>query len=325
MWGKLICAKLICGLGGLVLYHLVKRHFFEDDVDSSALFAVARRLEKLHQGCKVYVGLRIPDPDSASRRDIDIVLVTNQDAVVISVKNVSGIVSIGEENNWVAKNHITEHLPDPVAETKQLVPILEGYLKQRGVSLPQEYLSFKVICPNPSFRSGNSDVFPPEVITYDQWIQLKPEQRSLYSEWIKGPLLGWKKEPFSEKLNSVLSTAPIWDRLELKDKKYILGEFIEFKGKQDDLKALGTIKRSKVSLLTIKKTIMIKFGHMMVQVQVLFTPRDYRVEGIEGPSSSSGWDEVNVTSNTQIVFQPQNSKKPRKYKLSSVVSMLLSG
>ncbi|KAK6155412.1 hypothetical protein DH2020_009660 [Rehmannia glutinosa] len=323
MWAELIC--------GLFLYRLVKRFFFEDDVDldsshSNALFAVAseRRLEKLHQGCKVYVGLQIPDPDSASRRNIDIVLVTNQEAVVISVKNVSGIVSVDEENNWVcndAKNHKTERFPNPVAETKQLVSILEEYLEQRGVALPEEYLSFKVICPNPSFRSINSDAFPSEVITYNQWMQLKPEQRSLYSGWIKGALLGKKKtqESLSEKLNSVFSTAPIWDRLELKDNKYILGEFVEFKGKQDDLQALRKIKRSKVSRLTVQKMSMFGFAHSTVQV--LFAPRDYRVEG---PSWTSQWEEVNVRSSTEVVFQPQNSKKPRNYKLSSVVSMLLS-
>lgn len=37
---------------------------------------------------------------------------------MISVKNVSGIVSIDKDNNWVctdAKNHKRERLPDPVS------------------------------------------------------------------------------------------------------------------------------------------------------------------------------------------------------------------
>lgn len=38
-----------------------------------------------------------------------------------------------------------------VAETKNLVSILEGYLEQRGVALPEGYLSYKVICPDPNF------------------------------------------------------------------------------------------------------------------------------------------------------------------------------
>ncbi|KAL3630815.1 hypothetical protein CASFOL_023799 [Castilleja foliolosa] len=258
MWAEVIC--------GLVLYRIVKRFFCQDDavldLDSShfnSLFAVAKRFEKLYRGCKVYVGLQIPDPDSASRQNIDLVLVTNQEAIVITVKNnVSGYVSVDKDNNWVctnAKSRKTERFPDPVAETKQLVSILVEYLEQRGVALPEGYLSCKVIFPSPCAPSNNSDAFPPEVITYEQWKELIPEKRSSYSGWIKGALYGGKnkmQESFCEKINSVLSTAPISDRLELKDGNYILGEFIEFKGRQDDLQALRKIKRSKVSRMTVQ-------------------------------------------------------------------------
>ncbi|KAL7106673.1 hypothetical protein ACP275_06G008600 [Erythranthe tilingii] len=324
MWVKILC--------GLIFYRIVRRFFYEDDADldldsshCDSLFAVAKRLEKVYKGCKVYVGLQIPDPDSASRQNIDLVLVTDQEAVVISVKDVSGFVSIDKDNNWVctdANNRKTERFPNPVSETKRLVPILEEYLEQRGVALPQGYLSYKVICPNPSSSFIRSDFFPSEVITYDKLAQLKPEQRSLYSKWIKGALISRNKktqESFYEKLNSVLSTAPISDRLEIKGNKFILGEFVEFKGKQDDLQALRKIKRSKVSRLTVQKTSM--FGFVHPTVQVVYARRDYR---FEGPSWSSQQEEISVRSSTEVVFQPQNSTRSRKYKLSSVVSMLLS-
>ncbi|KAL8538397.1 hypothetical protein ACS0TY_000407 [Phlomoides rotata] len=318
MWTELIC--------GLFIYRIVKRLFYADealDLDFSrfdALFAVAKRLQKLYQGSKVYVGIQIPDFDSATRKNIDLVLVTNQEAMVISVKNLSGIVSIDRDNNWVCadrKSHKTERLPNPVDETRELVSILEQYLDQRGVALPEGYLSCKVICPNPKFGFIDSDLSPPEVIT--QLTQLKPEQRNLYSEWIKGALRGGKEkmqESFSEKLNFVLSTAPISDRLELEGNKCILGKFLEFKGAQDNIQLLRKIKRSKVSRLTIQKTSMFGF-----EVRVLSTPRDYRGAG---SSSSSQRDEVIVKSYTDVVFQPQNSKKPHKYKLSSVMSISLS-
>ncbi|KAL1539853.1 hypothetical protein AAHA92_24285 [Salvia divinorum] len=319
-------AELICGL---VFYQIFKRFFFGDDaefdLDSScfnALSAVAKRLEKLYVGSKVYVGLQIPDPDSASRKNIDLVLVTNHEAIVISVKNVSGFVSVDKDGNWVCadrKNRRTERLPDPVAETEHLVSILEGYLEKRGVALPEGYLSYKVICPDPNF--GQSDLLPPEVITYGQWTQLKPDQNTSYSGWIKGALFRGKKsqESFSEKLNSVLCTAPACDRLEFKGNKCILGEFLEFKGKQDDLQALRKIKRSKVSHMTFQKTSMFAFAHS--EVQVLFALRDYRVEG---PSWSSQWKEVAVRSSTEVLFRPQNSTRLCKYKLSTITSISLS-
>lgn len=59
------------------------------------------------------------------------------------------------------------------------------------------------------------DDFPPEVITYEQWAQLKPESKGTLSGWIKGAFRGAKKEmqeTMHQQLNFVLGTAPMWDR-----------------------------------------------------------------------------------------------------------------
>ncbi|KAI8007833.1 hypothetical protein LOK49_LG07G00041 [Camellia lanceoleosa] len=306
MWLEIIC--------GLVIYILCRCFFCDDDTldvettDSNALFAVATRLEKLYGG-KVYVGLRIPDADTGSPQNIDMVLVTKGEAVVISVQNLSGFVSIDTDGSWVStggKNNKTERHPDPVAEVKRQVAILESYLDQRGAALPAEYMSYKVVCPNPNFRCIHSDYFPSEVVTYEQWIQLKPELKGMFSNWIKGAFRGGKKEiqeSIHQKLNFILSTAPTWDRLELKGNKYLLGEFLEFKGKHEDTESLRNIRRSKVSRLTIQKTSMFGLAHS--KLQVLYSPRDYRNDG----ASASEWKEVTVRSSTEVVFQPQNSTK----------------
>ncbi|XP_059282540.1 uncharacterized protein LOC132036262 isoform X1 [Lycium ferocissimum] len=157
-------------LGGLVVYKVVKGFFYDDHVeddrisDFNALFSVARRLEKLYGG-KAYVGLQIPDADTATRQTIDILLITQWEAVVICVKNISGFVAIDKDGNWVCAGghkHKTQHLSDPVADAKGLVPILESYLEKRGVVLPEGYLSAKVICPNPNFRQASDSL----VVTY---------------------------------------------------------------------------------------------------------------------------------------------------------------
>ena len=38
-----------------------------------------------------------------------------------------------------------------MAETKKQASILESYLEQRGVALPEGYFSCKVVLPNPKF------------------------------------------------------------------------------------------------------------------------------------------------------------------------------
>ncbi|KAJ4827666.1 hypothetical protein Tsubulata_017676 [Turnera subulata] len=318
MWIEILC--------GLIVYKLFRRFFSGDDelVDvetsnTNSLFLVANRLEKLYGG-KAYVGLRIPDADTGSRQNIDMVLVTKREVVVVSVKNFSGFVSISGDGSWVCEGegrHKPERHPDPIEEIKKQVSILESYLEQRGVALPEGYLSYKVVVPNPQFRTIHSGYFPSEVITYDQWAQLKPEPKGMLTGWIKGALGGGGKkeaqESIHQKLTFTLSTAPMWDRLELKGNKHVLGEFLEFKGKQDDVMALRNIKRSKVSRVIIQKTTPSK-------LQVLYCDRDYRSEG----ASSTEWKEETVRSSTEVLFQPENSSKVRKFKLSSIISMSLS-
>ncbi|KAL7003825.1 hypothetical protein U1Q18_004969 [Sarracenia purpurea var. burkii] len=321
MWVEIIC--------GLIIYKLFRHFFYDDDIlelettDSNALFSVATRLEKLYGG-KAYVGLRIPDADTGSRQNIDMVLITKGEAIVISVQNLSGLVSTDADGSWgfvSGNSHRTERCPDPVAEVKRQVAILESYLEQRGAALPEGYMSCRVVCPNPNFRAIHSDRFPSEVVTYEQWVNLKPEPKSSFSSWIKGAFHGGKNEmlePIHQKLNFILTTAPTWDRLELKGNKCLLGEFMEFKGKHDDTQSLRNIRRSKVSRLIIQKTSMFGLAHS--KLQVLYSPRDYRNEG----ASASEWKEVTVRSSTEVLFQPQDSTKVRKFKLSSVVSMSLS-
>lgn len=321
MWVEFLC--------GLFFYRLFRRFFFNDDVldvetsDSNALFSVADRLEKLYNG-KAFVGLRIPDPDTGSRQNIDIVLVTKGDTVVFSVKNFAGLMSVDTDGSWVcsgASMHKLERHVNPITETRREASVLEAYLEQRGIALPEGYFSCKVVLPNPKCRTIDSSQFGPEVITYEEWVKLKPEPKSMFSGWIKGAFRGGKKEmqeSMHQQLSFVLRTAPTWDRLELKGNKYVLGEFLEFKGKHEDIQALKSIRRSKVGRLIIQQTSM--FGLAPSKLQVLYSPRDYR----SGGASASEWVEVTVRSSTEILFQQQHSTKVRKFKLSSLVSMLLS-
>ncbi|KAH0919567.1 hypothetical protein HID58_027227 [Brassica napus] len=318
MWAEIIC--------GLLIYKFVRRFFKDDEIsdetssDSTALFSVAHRLEKLYGG-KAYVGLRIPDADTSSRQDIDLVLLTKGQVVVIRVKTLSGIVTVASDGSWVCeagKHHTTQTYPDPLVEVKKQASVLESYLEQRGVTLLEENLSCKVVIPNPNFRTMHA--FPSEVITYEEWKHLKPVSRKTLSGWVKGALWTGKEmqESSHQKLNFILGTAPMWDRVELKSSKIVLGEFLEFKGKQEDTLALKQIKRSKVDRISIQQTSMLGFAPSRLQVR--YSYRDYRSEGRSGSESK----EVTVRSSTEVLFQPRDSTKIKKFKLSSLLSISLS-
>ncbi|OAY62670.1 uncharacterized protein LOC109707573 [Ananas comosus] len=321
MWVEILC--------GVVIYQLLRRYFAGDeefpDVDSShsdVAFAVAARLEKIYGG-KSFVGLRIPDHDSGSRCHIDVVLVTKRELMVVAVRNFAGFVEVDKDGNWVCttdKKHRPETHPNPVREVGKQVEILRSYLEQRGVPLPEGHIIGRVVLPNPNCRPSYSITFQPEAISFDKWRELKPDSSIGISSWIKDAFKGSKSEQdgFNQKLEFILSTSPMWDRLELKGDRNILGEFMEFKGNQDDVQALRNLKRSKVSQFIIQKPSMLGFGRS--RLQILYSSRDYRSEG----SLASEWKEVAVKPHTEVLFQPLHSKKARKFKLSSVVSMTLS-
>ncbi|KAK1306949.1 hypothetical protein QJS10_CPA10g01178 [Acorus calamus] len=324
MWWEILC--------GLVIYRIIRSCFSDDDEfsdfdtsDSDLIFSVADKLEKIYGG-KAFIGLRIPDADADAgiRRDIDIVLVTKQEAMVVAVKNLSGFVTVNKEGSWACtggKKHKAEVLPDPVEEIRRQVAVLESYLEQRGVALPEGFLGCKLILPNPKCMITHSIDVLPEVVSYDKWTQLKSETKGGLSGWFKGAFRGGKnglQDATYQKLHFTLGTAPMWDRLEVKGGRSVLGEFIEFKGHQEDMQALRNIKRSKVSRIMIEKAMM--FGLIgRSRVQLLYIPRDYRTTD----ASASEWREIAVRSSVDVLFQPSNSKKVRKFKLTSLVSLSL--
>lgn len=321
MWVEILC--------GLVVYQIFRRYFSGDvdvpDVDahtSDLSFAVADRLEKIFGG-KAYVGLRIPDSETSTRQHVDVVLVTKREVMVVAVRNFSGHVA-SEGGNWACtsdKKHKPEVFPDPVLEVARQVEIIESYLELRGISLPKGCLMGKVILPNPNCRPAYSISFQPEVISFDKWVELKSELKPQISSWFKEVFHGSKGEAHNDwhqKLHFTLNTTPMWDRLEFKGAKSILGEFIEFKGNAEDLQALRHVNRSKVGQFIVQKPSL--FGLGRSRLSIMYSPRDLR----DNAAEAYEWKDVDVKPSTEVLFQSLDSKKPRKFKLSSVSSVSLS-
>ncbi|KAK1391251.1 hypothetical protein POM88_010307 [Heracleum sosnowskyi] len=107
-------------------------------------------------------------------------------------------------------------------------------------------------------------------------------------------------------------------RLELKG-KYLLGEFLDFKGKQDDIQALRNIKRSKVNRLIIQKTSM--FG--LASTGELLPANPDILEGVDDLIQLSYLNEPSLLHNlhfrfTHDAFYVLSSRHPTV--LSSTIS-----
>ncbi|AES72517.2 nuclease-related domain protein [Medicago truncatula] len=90
----------------------------------------------------------------SSPQTIDLLLLTKRELRVISVKNFSGILTVQGDGRWACeksgKHNKVERHPDPVEEVRKQASILQSYLEQRGAVLTREFLTCKVILPNPT-------------------------------------------------------------------------------------------------------------------------------------------------------------------------------
>ncbi|KAL4585973.1 hypothetical protein LXL04_010601 [Taraxacum kok-saghyz] len=148
-----------------------------------------------------------------------------------------------------------------------------------------------VICPSKS--TIHPYYFPPQV----DYLPLSSDKKEGKKE---------SQESFQQNLDFILSSAPMWDRLELKNNKHLLGEFMKFKGKQDDIVLLRDIKRSKVSRMIIQKT-----SITFKASSFICTEGITEVKGLQ--------NEVTVRSSTEVLFQLHDTNKIQKIKLSSIM------
>ncbi|KAH1122456.1 hypothetical protein J1N35_005616 [Gossypium stocksii] len=70
--------------------------------------------------------------------------------LTLVLERVSILFSLPKESGAVKM--IIKYLLFQVVEAKNTASVLEPYLEQRRVTLPEGYFSYKVIIPNPNFR-----------------------------------------------------------------------------------------------------------------------------------------------------------------------------
>ncbi|GJM91574.1 hypothetical protein PR202_ga07957 [Eleusine coracana subsp. coracana] len=173
-----------------------------------------------------------------------------REVMVVAIKNFSGFIEVDKDGNWSCptdKKRKQEIIPNPVLEVNRLAASLQSYLEQRGAKLPDGHVTGRVVLPNPNCRPSYTITLQPEVIPYEQWQELKPDSKNGLSTWIKGALSkNDMQDSILQNLHFILSTSPMWDRVELKGDKNLLGELIEFKGRHEDVQLLKNLKRSKV-------------------------------------------------------------------------------
>ncbi|KAJ7524722.1 hypothetical protein O6H91_17G018200 [Diphasiastrum complanatum] len=209
-------------------------------------------------GVRVFDSLRIPDTENKGRREIDLVLLTNRKIYVVEVKNWSGIIKLEPDGGWcqIRKNGTIQKHPNIVEETRYRAALLEAYLSRRGADLPPMCIDYKVFLVNSECRPEQAILMQPEVLTGVQWKYLLDQDLDRgYFTWL-GPLYSTSKKGFLKasvykQLQFILSTTPTWDRMWLEGGRIMVGDFLQFKGRAEDMEALKFVKRPTVSNLAM--------------------------------------------------------------------------
>ncbi|MCO5565077.1 hypothetical protein L7F22_018748 [Adiantum nelumboides] len=284
---------------------------------------VARSFRALYGG-NIYQALRIPDTGGRGHELLDVLLLTEQELYIFSVQGLSGIVRTGYDGVWLetdSNGAEIEH-PNAVIELYNKAAVLTQYIARRGIMLPKDFIKVKVVYVNEMARPEQDILLLPEVLSYDRWedIQKKATTSSLFDTAMSTSKI-LSAPPYNH-LHYVLSTAPTWDRLELREGGILFGDFLRFKGPLQDVEALAVAKRSKISHYeAIHKWSFWGFLgiHTIADVQIICYLRDHR----QGSSVQPTKVEITVRGNLELIFQIEGTGKPCAFELRDVGSLSL--
>lgn len=296
--------------------------------DGLLKLSVGKSFQALYGGI-VYQALRIPDTGGREHQVLDVVLLTDRDLYIFSVQDLSGIVRSGGDGIWLETDmngNVVEH-PNAVTQLKDKAAVLAQYIIRRGAILPKDFLKLRVVFANAMARPEQEILLLPEVLSYDRWedIQKKASSSSFFGiassisspSTIRSPVASQYSQ-----LHYILSTAPTWDRLELRGGGILFGDFVRFKGPLHDVEALNVAKRSKIShYKAIHKYSFWDFlgVHTVTEVKVVCSLRDHR----QGSSTQPTTVEIPVKGDLEVLFQAEGTTKPRAYEFRDVLLLSL--
>lgn len=325
MWFDLVVIFAVCRAVQLLFRRRTKQ---EEGSDGSLKLKVAKTFQAVYGG-SVFQALRIPDTGHRGHQAIDAVLLTDSDLYIFSVQKLSGIVRVCSDGTWMETDMDGRPVvhPNAVTQLQEKAVVLAQYVARRGVSLPEKNFKMKVVFVNATARPEQQILLQPEVLSYEGWEDiLKRGSNSTVFGLKMSPVMALKSKGNLDisykQLQFILDTAPTWDRLELRGGGIIFGDFIRFKGKPHDVKALAVTKRSKISQYEAfhESSFWSWLGiQVNSDVRVVCTLRDYR-QGIDIKPTQV---EIHVKGDLEIVFHVEGATKPCTFEIKKVAILSL--
>jgi len=187
----------------------------------------------------VFHSLRIPNGMQTGRREIDLVVLTDDTIFCLEVKNWSGTISRCSDNvYWQQKvaNHsrrdkgkFIQHIC-PIRSIKEKTSLLRSHLSRGGIFIAESRFVFKVILVNVNGRVCERIATSDAVVTHERLNAFATKFAKPYSAYLIDPLVpAYFRGQFSyaqmEQIRAVLNLVGTWDVLELHGGKVLHGDF----------------------------------------------------------------------------------------------------
>eukprot|EP00245_Coleochaete_scutata_P006356 TRINITY_DN20780_c0_g1_i1.p1 TRINITY_DN20780_c0_g1~~TRINITY_DN20780_c0_g1_i1.p1 ORF type:complete len:408 (+),score=76.01 TRINITY_DN20780_c0_g1_i1:158-1381(+) len=297
-------------------------------------------------GVQFFQSVRIPDRVNRRRREIDFVILSRRELLVVEVKNWSGRVSMGADGRWcqVRKNNSLRWCPNVLEETKEKAQLLMDYILCRGVTIPDKFIAPRVVLVNANCSPDAVIADQPEILLPNEWESAicgsgQAQQRII--GWFSSLVGGFTGSALSlethRRLQDILGSAPTWDTLELTgmEQRVVKGDLVRFNGKPDDMAAVSSLPMrpsiSRISVNLQRSHLPHYLGALVgftPSIQLAFTLR----HGQNGESPSwMGWvfgsektSTLSVSEDTEVEFRPAGATHDLSFRLMDVKGICLS-
>ena len=199
-----------------------------------------------HKEAHIFLNKRVPSGQAGKRKEIDVLVITRKQIHVIEVKNWSGkICSKGEKWLQIRRNGTEVEHPNLTEYNDEKAKVLRKFFIKKGIEIPEEYFSQKVIFVNKNLEIEKKIADNPNIIDLKKIKSyVKAQKQVSFSEKVMCSIVefcvGAEKaanlvdtlfqsltnEKFTRLLTCVKNMAT-WDRVVLHGTKKINGDLLK--------------------------------------------------------------------------------------------------
>lgn len=278
----------------------------------------------------VFCNLRVPEPVSNAKDDINIVLLTGHGIFCIDVKTWRGKVSVQNKNCLIQikeegqnfTNTNIEQTEDPLKTIKTKALQLLAHLKRSGVSVSERLLVPRVLFLSPDCELDPSLQDRPEFVSHQRLQDFLCSFREGYVGWISDALTpAWISGRLSYSqlgaVRGLLARIGTWDVLKLRSGQLLRGDFQDCPFIAVNRTETDTIEFSQNRTLSAE-SLWALLGHTP-QVTVKMYKRG--AQGWLGKTLSAT---ASIPSSSCVVFRINGDETDSKIPASTVHSISLS-